>query len=472
MTTTQILTRLFEEQFKQQPESIKQLPLSGSERIYYRLQNSQHSIIGAFNANENENEAFFSFTNTFRKLQFRVPEILAIAPDRQHYLLSDLRDETLSDYLKHSEKENKTELFQKILALLLKIQFEGGKHIDFSKCYPRAAFDRQSIFWDLNYFKYEFLKLAAIPFDEQALEDDFHRLADKLLEAGQSFFMYRDFQSRNIMMKDDEPWFIDYQGGRKGPLHYDVASLLYSPKSALDEAEREQLFHFYAKAACQLTNVDLQTFKKQYYAFALIRILQALGAYGFRGLYERKPGFSESIATAIGNLAALFKENKIVVELPEIKRVAARLHESKWADEYQPDPDQLTLRITSFSYKKGIPDDPSGNGGGFVFDCRGMPNPGRLEAYRSLSGLDREVIDYLEQYPQVATFQEQLRKILEISINEYLNRGFKHLCVNFGCTGGQHRSVYQAEKFAAWVKNNYPVKVVLLHNEEKHWSKK
>ncbi|MGF7138687.1 RapZ C-terminal domain-containing protein [Roseimarinus sediminis] len=472
MTTSEILSGLFEKQFKQQPESIKQLPQSGSERIYYRLQNSQYCVIGAFNANEGENEAFFSFTETFRKLQFSVPEILVIAPDRKHYLLSDLGDETLSDYLKRSEKGNKLELFQKILDLLLKIQLEGGKHIDFGKCYPRAAFDWQSIFWDLNYFKYEFLKLAAIPFDEQALEDDFHRLANKLLEAGQSFFMYRDFQSRNIMMKDDEPCFIDYQGGRKGPLHYDVASLLYSPKSALDEGEREQLLLFYAKSACQLSNVDLQTFKKQFYVFALIRILQALGAYGFRGLYERKPGFSESIATAIGNLNSLFNENKIAVELPEIKKIAARLQASKWADQYQADPDQLTLRITSFSYKKGIPDDPSGNGGGFVFDCRGLPNPGRLEAYRSLSGLDSEVINYLEQYPQVATFQKQLRKILEISINEYLTRGFKHLCVNFGCTGGQHRSVYQAEKFAAWVKNNYPVKVVLLHNEEKHWSKK
>jgi len=469
------LSSLFEEIFHTKPELVNQLPLSGSDRVYYRLQSNEQSVIGAFNADIAENEAFFSFTETFKRNRLKVPSVLKVATDKMHYLIEDLGNETLFQRI---AANGKTETRNSILCLIKESLFElinfqliGGENIDFSKCYPRQSFDRQSILWDLNYFKYEFLKLAGISFNEQALEDDFNTLADYLLLAPSDYFMFRDFQSRNIMLVNDEPWFIDYQGGRKGPLQYDLASLLFSPKTGLNTIQRESLLDFYLSKLELQKEVNRTEFIQFYYSFVLIRILQALGAYGFRGLYEKKPNFRSSIPDAIANLKMLFEQNLILPELPELNEISTRLSASKWNEKTEIPTEGLTIRVTSFSFKKGIPDDPSENGGGFVFDCRGLPNPGRYAEYKTFSGMDKKVTDYLEQFPEVAAFQECVRKTVQFSIDEYLKRGFNHLCVNFGCTGGQHRSVYNAEKFSQWVKNKFDVNVVLIHTEKENWKR-
>jgi aminoglycoside/choline kinase family phosphotransferase len=469
--TTNVLTTLFELAFNFKPETVEQLPLSGSDRIYFRMKNGDRSAIGAFNSDIKENEAFFSFTKTFIEIGIKVPTLFAIAPDRQHYLISDLGSETFYDHIINIHNAGKCSggicILKEILSGLLRIQIEGAKAIDFGKCYPRMAFDRQSVMWDLNYFKYEFLKLTGTLFDEQLLEDDFNRLADYLMQAPSEYFMHRDFQSRNIMLIGDRPWFIDYQGGRLGPLQYDLASMLFSPKTGLNEIQREVMLEYYLKLLESYISHDRDQFIDFYYSFALIRILQALGAYGFRGIFERKPNFRSSIPDAIGNLKYLLNKGYLKIELPEIFRIIDLLSASQWAKRVEIPKDKLTVRVTSFSYKKGIPEDPSENGGGFVFDCRGLPNPGRLKEYKQLTGLDQPVKTYLEQYKQVEIFQEKAREIVKISIDEYLERGFNHLTINFGCTGGQHRSVYHAENFALWVKNNFPVIVVLIHTEQK-----
>jgi len=469
------LSELFISHFGFVPSKIIQLPGSGSERIYFRISSEKQTVIGAYNANVKENEAFFSFTQTFKELKINVPEIFIISQDQQHYLQSDLGDETLFHSIKKNKntKEGKSVLchIKKSLHHLISIQIEGGKHIDFSKCYPRPAFDAQSILWDLNYFKYEFLKLAKVPFDEQALEDDFKTITNYLSETPSDYFMYRDFQSRNIMIKADEPWFIDYQGGRKGPLQYDLASMLYSPKTALNSIQKEALLDFYIKELNEKIEIDPLDFTNRYYGFVLIRILQALGAYGYRGIFEKKSNFISSIPLAIVNLYDLFTDKKFRIALPELEKIVDHLSQSEWSKTIEIPNNKLTLRIVSFSYKNGIPTDPSENGGGFVFDCRGLQNPGRYEEYKSLSGLDDNVIDYLEKYDEVKQFHENVKNLVAISIEEYLKRGFNHLCINFGCTGGQHRSVYNAEKIAQWAANNFPVKVVLIHQEMEKWKR-
>lgn len=464
------LIGLFQNTLNQQPEKVEALPRSGSDRCYYRMAAGDVTLIGAYNENIDENEAFFSFTETFFEHGCKVPELIAIAPNRKYYLLSDLGDSTLFNIIAQNPgNPDKLCCLKKSLKALVKFQLKGAKFIDFSKCYPRETFDQQSIMWDLNYFKYEFLKLAAVPFDEQNLEDDFETLSRYLLKAPARFFMHRDFQTRNIIIKNDEPWFIDYQGGRKGPLQYDVASLLFSPKSALNNIQREALLDFYIKKLAKHVHVDKAQFVEYYYGFVLIRTLQAMGAYGFRGIFEQKPNFRSSIPMAIRTLEELFSNSQLTVKLPEIEKISRYLSASEWAKKIDIPADKLTIRVTSFSYKNGIPADPSENGGGFVFDCRGLPNPGRLPEYRSLNGTDQEVIDYLAKFPKVADFENHVRDILSISIDEYLKRGFNHLCVSFGCTGGQHRSVYQAEKFSTWLENNYPVNVVVLHTEQHFW---
>jgi len=473
--TKHLLMSLFELKFKEKPASVEMLPRSGSDRVYFRIKSENHSAIGAFNADTKENEAFFSLTQSFIEQGINVPSVFAIAPDRQHYLLSDLGNRTLYDCILKPEESKcgKTSLclIKETINELVNLQLKGSEVINFSKCYPREKFDRQSIIWDLNYFKYEFLKLAAVPFEEQALEDDFNKLADYLLQAPSDYFMHRDFQSRNVMIIDNKPWFIDYQGGRKGPLQYDLASLLYSPKTQLNDIQREVMLEYYLNKIEVYTPTNRNEFIDFYYSFVLIRILQALGAYGFRGIFEGKPNFRSSIPDAIKNINNLFDNELIKIDLPEIKKIFLHLKNSEWAKKYELPADKLTVRITSFSFKKGIPFDPSENGGGFVFDCRGLPNPGRFKEYKTFSGKDKKVIDYLEEFPVVADFHENVKKIIEISLKEYIERGFNHLCINFGCTGGQHRSVYNAEKIASWVENNFPVNVVLLHTEQGNWKK-
>ena len=462
---------MFESHFKEEVTFFEQLPTSGSYREYARMKSASFRSIGAYNEDVKENQAFLEFSAHFRNKNIPVPEIYAVNNDQKTYLQEDIGNTTLFDFITETrEKEGFSEkivdVYKKVLQQLPRIQLIAGKDIDYSVCYPRDAFDKQSMMWDLNYFKYYFLKLAKIPFDEQALEDDFQAFSDYLLAVNDQAFLYRDFQSRNVMIKDGEVYFIDYQGGRKGALQYDLASLLYDAKANIPEAEREELVEYYLDELNKLKHTDRDKFKSLFGGYVLIRIMQAMGAYGFRGFYEKKEHFLKSIPFALRNMETLLAKNTIQIKLPELFKVLKAVTESEFLRTISPADDRLTVRINSFSYKKGIPADPSGNGGGYVFDCRAIHNPGRYPEYKHLTGKDAQVQKFLEEQTTMAGFLESVFSLVINSVEVYSSRGFKHLCVNFGCTGGQHRSVYAAEKLSEYLKNNFPVTVVLHHIEQ------
>jgi aminoglycoside/choline kinase family phosphotransferase len=449
---------------------ISLLPASGSERTYWRMTGPSKNAIGVFHPIKEENRAFVEFTDHFIRLGLNVPEIYFYDGENTIYLIQDLGDTSLYSLLiERSGQEVGTELvsfLEKALEELVKFQVLGGKELNYAVCYPHQYFDRQSITWDLNYFKYNFLKLSA-PFNEQSLEDDFNRLADFLLEARADYFMYRDFQSRNIMLHDNKLYFIDYQGGRKGPLQYDPISLLYQVKARLSPETRQKLLSFYLHKLSEQIPVDREEFLRYYDGFILLRLLQVLGAYGFRGLIQKKAHFISSIPYAMQNITWFLDNNSLPVELPELLRVLQEVSRQERYNQLTGDPgDRLTVYITSFSYKNGLPEDFSGHGGGFVFDCRALPNPGREENLRMYNGRDPVIIDYLRQKSEVTGFLENVSKIIAQSVEEYMDRGFDRLSVNFGCTGGQHRSVYCSEWMASHIRNSYPlVNVVLDHRE-------
>jgi aminoglycoside/choline kinase family phosphotransferase len=465
------LFSLFESHFKEEVTFFEQLPASGSYREYARIKSMSHQVIGAYNQDVKENRAFLEFSAHFRNKNIPVPHIYAVNSNMDCYLQEDLGNTTLFDFISIT-RENEgfsikiVDEYKKVLRELPRIQLVAGKDIDYSVCYPREAFDKQSMMWDLNYFKYYFLKLAKISFDEQALEDDFQAFSDYLLAVDNNAFLYRDFQSRNVMLKDEKVYFIDYQGGRKGALQYDLASLLYDAKANIPEAEREELLEFYLDELNQYKQVDREKFKSLFGGYVLIRIMQAMGAYGFRGFYEKKEHFLKSIPFALKNLETLLAKNTIQVRLPELFKVLKAVTESVFLKTISPSNDRLTVRVSSFSYKKGIPYDPSGNGGGFVFDCRAIHNPGRYLEFKHLTGKDPQVQEFLEEKSTIASFMASVISLVSQSVEVYSSRGFSHLCVSFGCTGGQHRSVYAAEKLAEYLRNNYPVTVVLQHVEQ------
>ncbi|HAQ18560.1 MAG TPA: phosphotransferase enzyme family protein [Prolixibacteraceae bacterium] len=465
------LISLFESHFKEEVTFFEQLPGSGSYREYARMKSAGHQVIGAFNNDIRENQAFLGFSAHFRNKNIPVPQIYAVSGDLKTYLQEDLGNTTLFDFLTQVRETEGFSVrivdeYKKVLRQLPRIQLIAGKDIDYSFCYPREAFDKQSMMWDLNYFKYYFLKLAKIPFDEQALEDDFQAFSDYLLAVDNHAFLYRDFQSRNVMLKDGEVYFIDYQGGRKGALQYDLASLLYDAKANIPEAEREELLEFYLDELARYKHTDREKFKSLFGGYVLIRIMQAMGAYGFRGFYEKKEHFLKSIPFALKNLETLLAKNTIQVPLPELFKVLKAVTQSSFLKSISPVNDRLTVRISSFSYKKGIPKDPSGNGGGFVFDCRAIHNPGKYVEYKHLTGKDPQVQQFLETKSTMSDFLSPVFSLVSHSVEVYSLRGFSHLCVSFGCTGGQHRSVYAAEKLAEYLKNNYPVEIVLQHTEQ------
>jgi aminoglycoside/choline kinase family phosphotransferase len=468
----QTLATLFERYAGLAPTSINKIAQSGGDRIYYRLQHHETSFIGTYSPDKKENEAFLTFTKHFFNKGLNVPQVLIVNEEGNAYLQNDLGDLALYQLLPAEGKpfdDDLVQLYKKILRKLTLIQVKGGEDLDYSVCYPRAAFDHQSMLWDLHYFKNYFLKLAKIPFDEQLLEDDFERFIAFLLQADCSHFMVRDFQSRNIMIKNNEPYFIDYQGGRKGALQYDLASLLFQAKGNIPHNIREELLDHYIDCLELLMRVDRKTFVRYYYGYVLIRCLQAMGAYGFRGLYERKEHFIASIPFAIKNVAWLLDNVQIPVEMPELRRCLRLMVESKQFDPFDKNKGKnspLTVRITSFSYKKGIPQDHSGNGGGFVFDCRAIENPGRYEAYKKLTGRDEPVIEFLKQQKSMDDFLENAFALVDKSVENYIERSFESLTVNFGCTGGQHRSVYSADNLANHLSSKYGVKVTVTHVEQ------
>lgn len=469
-TTEEILCNLAQEYAHQAVLGCEQLAQSGSSRRYFRITLADSStLIGAYNDDVAENIAFFTYTRFFTEQQLPVPQLLAIAEDQQHYLQTDLGKSTLYDFLSANRTEDGTPssqtvaYYEQVVKQLPILQLCGKKGLDFSVAYPRFAFDRQSMQWDLNYFKYYFLKLAHIPFNEQLLENDYNKLIDYLLTADSEYFLYRDFQSRNIMVSDENIFFIDYQGGRKGALQYDIASLLYDAKADLTPEFRQHLLDLYLDSLAQHIKVDREAFLSYFQGFVLIRILQSMGAYGYRGYFERKTHFLQSVPYAVHNIDNLLKNSTLPIKIPELTRVLQSIINSDFVKPYVP-ARTLTVQVQSFSFKKGIPQDPSPNGGGFVFDCRALPNPGREPQYRAFTGQDACVIEYLEQYPAIDTFREHVFALAEQSIDNYLERHFDHLMISFGCTGGQHRSVYFAEQTARHIREKYPnVQVELKH---------
>jgi len=472
MDSIDILKQLFEQHFHAPASRIQPLQgeLGGSGRKIIRLSGGNASAIGILYNVREENAAFLEFSRHFRRHKLPVPEIYGEDLSHGAYLEEDLGDTTLFEFLsKHRSGDNisgeAVEAYRKVVALLPSFQVEAGRDLNYAVCYPRDSFDRQSISWDLNYFKYYFLRLAGIPFSEQALEDDFDRLTSFLLSAPRDYFMYRDFQSRNIMLNNGEPFFLDYQGGRKGALQYDIASLLYDAKADLPPELRQQLLDLYIETLSRFVKVERGEFLHHYYAYVYVRILQALGAYGFRGFYERKAHFLQSVPYALKNLRWLSHNVKLPIELPTLMEAFNSMLASEKLQGLASEADHLTVRIFSFSFHRGPLKDESGNGGGFVFDGRSLPNPGREERFKALTGKDAPVIDYLNQQQSVHQFLASVMSLVDSSVNEYQRRGFKNLMVSFGCTGGQHRSVFLAEQVAKRLRGRNGVEVVVQHRE-------
>jgi len=427
------------------------------------------TAVGVFNPVAAENKAFLAFTRHFLEKGFRVPAILGISENDGCYLLQDLGDTSLFSLLgKHKIREgfpgDMMSFYRQALRDLARFQVEGREGLDYGVCYPRRAFDRPAILWDLNYFKYYYLNLAGIPYDEQKLQDDFEALAACLLKADTRYFIYRDFQARNILVCRGNLYYIDYQGGREGALQYDVVSLLFQAKAALPRETREELLSFYLDEVSRLAPIDRERFMEDYPAYILIRLLQVLGAYGFRGYYERKEHFIESMGFALDNLRWWLGSQHLDTPLPELEKALKNMVARPRVAAIHPD-NNLQVSVNSFSYKKGIPPDESGNGGGFVFDCRILPNPGRQPEFMEMTGKSEAVIDFLEKEPAVAGFLSDVYRLVDAGVTNYLERGFSHLQVSFGCTGGQHRSVYCAEMLYRHLKSKYPVTLVLKHRE-------
>jgi aminoglycoside/choline kinase family phosphotransferase len=471
-----VLNKLFEKHFHAPPERIQPLQgeLGASGRKIVRLSRGNQSAIGILYSVREENAAFLAFSRHFRRHGLPVPEIYAEDLDHGAYLEEDLGDTTLFEFLSLNRSGDSisppvVDYYRRVVAELPRFQIEAGRDLDYSVCYPRASFDRQSINWDLNYFKYYFLRLAAIPFNEQALEDDFDRLTNFLLEAPSDFFLYRDFQSRNVMLHQGQPFFVDYQGGRKGALQYDIASLLFDAKADLPPDLRQQLLDAYLEALSNHIQLDRQAFLHYYYAFVYVRIMQALGAYGFRGFYERKPHFLQSVPYALKNIRWMLHHAKLPIELPTLLRAFQNMLASeklqRLVPSAQPQTQNLAVRIFSFSFHHDLPKDDSGNGGGFIFDARSLPNPGREERFKQLTGKDASVIDYLNQQEGVHQFLANAVALVEASVASYQQRGFKNLMVSFGCTGGQHRSVFLAEHLAKRLRGQSGVELVVRHLE-------
>lgn len=471
MDHQQNLKLLFENWSGEKVKIFSPLPESASSRKYYRITGKNKTAIGAFNFDRRENQSFIYLTKHFLKCKLNVPKIYATDLPNNIYLLEDLGDQTLFSIMEETRREvalskKVISLYKKVIEQLPGFQITATKKLDYSKCYPTAKFDKQSIMWDLNYFKYYFLKLAGISFDEKKLEDDFRTLTTFLLQADCNYFMYRDFNSRNVMIKNGEVYFIDYQGGRKGALQYDIASLLFSSKADIPFKLREEFLEYYIASARKIKLIDKREFLKYYHGYVLIRLLQMLGAYGYRGYYEGKAHFLKSIPYAIKNLKWLLTNHPLKIKTPELFKSLNLIINSneiknfEWNDLAN---GKLTVRINSFSYRRKIPMDLSGNGGGFVFDCRSIPNPGRIEKYKPLNGTNKPVQDFLDDQPEARLFLKDTFDLVDKTVENYMARHWTDLMVNYGCTGGQHRSVYCAVRLGEYLQKKFDINVKIFH---------
>ena len=471
----QSLSQLFYEATGKKAGEQTALTASGSNRRYYRIESEDKttSLIGVQGTSRDENHAFLYMAEHFMQKGLNVPKVLAVSDDEMNYVQQDLGNVLLFDYIAEGRKTGvfsarEKEMLRKTMRGLARFQVVGADEFDFNQCYPQPEFNLRSILWDLNYFKYCFLKATGLDFQEDKLENEFERLAYILLQNRMNAFMYRDFQSRNVMVckdadGDEVPYFIDFQGGRRGPVFYDVASFLWQAKANYHPDLREELVEVYLDELQKYMSVDKEVFYETLKHFVLFRTMQVLGAYGFRGYFEKKPHFLQSIPFAIDNLRHLLKHAS--EDYPYLIEVLQKMTEMKqFKDVGVRKP--LVVRVMSFSYKKGIPADPSGNGGGFVFDCRAVNNPGKYERYTHFTGMDEPVITFLEEDGEILPFLEQAYQLVDFSVKRYMDRGFQNLMVSFGCTGGQHRSVYAAEKMAAHINEKFGVEVQLIHREQ------
>ena len=451
------------------------LTASGSNRRYYRIESEDKtaSLIGVQGTSRDENHAFLYMAEHFMQKGLNVPKVLAVSDDEMNYVQQDLGNVLLFDYIAEGRKTGvfsakEKDMLRETMRALARFQVTGAEDFDFNQCYPQPEFNLRSILWDLNYFKYCFLKATGLDFQEDKLENEFERLAYILLQNRMNAFMYRDFQSRNVMVHKETdgtevPYFIDFQGGRKGPVFYDVASFLWQAKANFHPDLREELVEVYLEELQKYMPVDKEVFYETLKHFVLFRTMQVLGAYGFRGYFEKKPHFLQSIPFAIDNLRHLLKHAS--EDYPYLIEVLQKMTEMKqFKDMGMRKP--LVVRVMSFSYKKGIPADPSGNGGGFVFDCRAVNNPGKYERYTHFTGMDEPVIKFLEEDGEIAPFLQQAYQLVDFSVKRYMDRGFQNLMVSFGCTGGQHRSVYSAEMMAQHINDKFGVEVQLIHREQ------
>ena len=484
---------------------------SASHRRYYRLTGADgHTFIGVEGTDADENRAFLTIDRHFASKGIRVPRV--VAADGLCYLQEDLGSTVLYDALAGGRASGQygpgeVELLRKVMAALPMIQVEGARGLDFSVCYPQPSFDGRMVDFDLNYFKYDFLKLSGLEFNEVWLQDDFDRLREDLLAEPSDTFLYRDFNARNVMLVDGEPYFIDFQGGRRGPVYYDVASFLWQARARYPEALREELLLVYLDALRAYGPVDEAHFRDRLRLFILFRMLQVLGCYGYRGLWEGHKSFTDSIPPALEIVRSLLplkhytylsevlakfcgdapKEGvffpKPVATLGHIRGrdplarngAVGGTEQSLIAEGLGKNTPSggrasqtntpLTVTVFSFSYRKGIPEDPSGNGGGYVFDCRSIHNPGKYDCFKQLTGLDEPVIRFLEEDGEILRFMDHVYALVDAHVERFLERGFTHLQVSFGCTGGQHRSAYSAQHLAEHLVAKYPVKVHVIHRE-------
>ena len=478
------------------PVRTERLAGAGSNRAYYRMADScGHTVIGCVGTSREENDAFIYLSRHFAGKQLPVPHVLACSDDRLCYLQTDLGGTSLFDAVREGREaggrysDGEKELLRSAVRLLPRLQFVGGEGLDYSRCHPKPLFDEEGIFFDLNYFKYCYLKATGTDFNEVRLEADFRSLARDLLSVPSASFLHRDFQARNVMLCPTGPFFIDFQGGRRGPFYYDLASFLWQASARYPESLRRELATDYYLAAQQLNAgagpapalyapmPPRKEFDDRLRLFVLFRTLQVLGAYGFRGCFEGKRHFIDSIAPALDNLRRILADgacpypylHDILAGLSQPRRAACAAPTGKAAEAPPPASAAgapLVVRIFSFSYKKGIPSDESGNGGGYVFDCRSTHNPGRYEAYREMTGMDEPVVRFLEDDGEILTFLESVYRLADAHVERYMQRGFTSLMFSFGCTGGQHRSVYSAQRLAEHLNSKYGIEVRLCHREQ------
>ncbi len=477
-TTTDRIKELFAVYSKEEITAIDKLPQAGSERHYFRLYTKDKNFIATYGANIKENDAFIYFSQHFKKKNLSTAKILCINSEKDIYIQEDFGDVSLLNKLEEQGYvQTVYDLYKESLHQLALLQVKGHDDLNYKKCLTNTSFGKQAIMADLLYFKYYFLDALRKPYDKQKLIDDFEALSNYLSHTEYKFFMFRDFQSRNIMVSEDNAvHFIDYQGGMKGAPQYDVASLLWQAKANLPDDWKLNLLEDYISSFEKIVEetVDRDVFRSQYNGYVLIRLLQVLGAYGFRGLFERKAHFLTSIPLALQNLKWFINNQSIGIAVPEFKKVLELCISDEVIQEFTPvqasDDTPLVVTINSFSYiKTGYPKDETKNGGGFVFDMRGILNPGRFDAYKHLSGLDKSVKDFLEQQTKMPDFLNSVYSIIDISVEDYIKRGFDHLTINFGCTGGQHRSVYAAEAIARHLRNKFKVKIILEHTNKENW---